>query len=95
MSKTVSPYVKGRSFEYRVKEFLARQGYFVTRAARSAFPDLVALRRGEVLLVECKLNGGLSLDDRVKFLSLGEDTGARCLVAYSKDGKIKFRVIRR
>ena len=41
--------------EYRVKELLEDDGYFVVRSAGSGgVADLVALKPGQVLLVQCK-----------------------------------------
>ena len=50
----VTNYERGRAFEYRVKQFLEKQGYFVVRSAGSKFPDLIAIKHGKVLAVEVK-----------------------------------------
>jgi Holliday junction resolvase len=50
----VTNYERGRAFEYRVKQFLEKQGYFVVRNAGSHFPDLIAIKHGKVLAVEVK-----------------------------------------
>jgi Holliday junction resolvase len=47
-------YERGRAFEYRVKQYLEKQGYFVVRSAGSKFPDLIAIKHGKVLAVEVK-----------------------------------------
>jgi Holliday junction resolvase len=52
----VSNYERGRAFEYRVKQYLEKQGYFVVRSAGSHFPDLIAVKHGKVLAVEVKKN---------------------------------------
>ena len=50
-------YSRGASFERRVRDHLRGEGYFVVRSAQSKGDfDLVALKLGEVLLVQCKAN---------------------------------------
>lgn len=86
-------YKRGRAFEYKVKQFLTEQGYFVVRAAKSAFPDLVAIRNGKVVLVECKLDGRLSIDEKIRFIEIGEITNAGCMLAFNEKKGIGFKVI--
>jgi hypothetical protein len=56
---SATAYRRGRRFEYRVQRFFRRNGWFVVRQPRSAFPDLIAVRRGVVLLIECRVDGRL------------------------------------
>jgi Holliday junction resolvase len=88
-------YAKGRSFEYKVKRYLENNGYLVVRSAKSAFPDLTAIRHGKVFLIECKVNGSLSWSDRIKLVNIAQATQAKCLLAYNDNGSIKFKVISR
>lgn len=53
----MSNYRKGRRFEYRVRDHLESRGWVVLRCSRSRPFDLVALKEGMILLIECKLNG--------------------------------------
>lgn len=54
----MTSYLRGRRFEWRVRDYLTMLGYFVVRSAGSRGPvDLVALRRGRVLLVQCRARG--------------------------------------
>lgn len=50
-------YKKGRSFEYRVKKILEKQGFYVIRSAGSqgAF-DLIAIKRNILYLYQLKKN---------------------------------------
>jgi len=80
-------YKRGRSFEYRVKQFLIDQGYFVVRSAKSSFPDLVAIRKSNVIIVECKTNGRLSLAEKIRFMEINEITDAACMLAFKNKGK--------
>ncbi len=54
----MTQYRRGADFERRVAEHLTTDGYLVLRAAGShGHADLVALKAGQVLLVQCKLGG--------------------------------------
>ena len=50
----MSSYVKGRRFEYHVRDLFKEQGYVVIRATRSKPVDLVCLKDGRAFLAECK-----------------------------------------
>jgi Holliday junction resolvase len=73
----ITRYRKGADFERRVLKHLEKQGYVVFRAAGSKSPvDLVALRSGEVMLVQCRVDGRLR-GDREKLALLGQELGCR------------------
>lgn len=75
-------YRVGREFEYRVRDYLANKGYFVMRSPRSRTPvDLVAIRPGEVLMIQCKRSGSLSPTDWNNLYDLACSVGAIPLVA--------------
>ena len=50
----VNNYIKGRNLEYQAKERLKSLSYVVFRCAGSRPVDLVAIKDGRILLVECK-----------------------------------------
>ena len=55
-----SLYRIGRALEYRCRDALKKLGYFVLRSPASKSPlDLVAVRSGLVLFVQCKRGGSL------------------------------------
>ena len=65
------PYKKGRQFEYKVKKEFEKLGYFVVRSAGSrGIFDLIAIRKYEVLGIQCKL-GKVSEDEVKKMLDIG------------------------
>jgi len=64
MIRNYNPFARGRRFEYRTRDYLRKLGWFVIRQPRSSFPDLVALRDGSILLVECKVNGHVPSTER-------------------------------
>jgi Holliday junction resolvase len=50
----------GRAFEYKTRDMLASAGYWVMRSPASRSPvDMVAIKPGQVLFVQCKVNGEL------------------------------------
>jgi len=76
-------YRKGRAFEYRVKHHLEKGGCFVVRSASSHGPaDLVALKGGKVLLVQCKMRGNLSKVEKAELINAAILAGADCCLAY-------------
>ncbi|GBC71236.1 hypothetical protein HRbin02_01016 [Candidatus Calditenuaceae archaeon HR02] len=51
-------YRRGRRFEYEVRDYFGSRGWLVIRAARSKPVDLVCIKGGRVVLVECRYAGG-------------------------------------
>lgn len=59
-AKPRSNYHRGRDLEHRVRAHLRDQGYEVLRTAGSKSKvDLVALKPGQLLFVQCKRSGAL------------------------------------
>lgn len=55
-----SNYQRGRALEHRVRTHLRAQGYEVLRTAGSKSKiDLVAIKQGQILFVQCKRSGAL------------------------------------
>jgi len=91
----MSGYVKGRRFEYRVRDFFKKNGFVVIRAAQSKPIDLVCLRHGEAIFVECKTEkSGLGARRRQELLSLAEAAGAVPLLSVRKKRKLIFKDLR-
>jgi len=65
-------YLRGRNFEYRVKKDLKKNGFLVFRQAKSAFPDLIAVRKctGKKICVECKVNGYITKEEKDNLLKI-------------------------
>lgn len=79
----MSRYQVGGKFERRVRTYYERKGFFVVRSAGSHGPvDLVALKKGEVLLVQCKVNGQLSRADRGELVELAGRLGGRAVLVW-------------
>jgi Holliday junction resolvase len=90
----MSHYARGATFERSVAAKLAADGYWVARAAGShGKADIVGLKRGQVLLVQCKLSGpgGVSPAEWNELYAIAEQVGAIALVAHKPArGRIEF-----
>ena len=87
--------MKGRRFEYRVRDFFRKSGFVVIRAAQSKPIDLVCLRHGQTILVECKTEkSALGTRRRQELLSLAEAAGAVPLLSVRKKRKLLFKNLR-
>jgi Holliday junction resolvase len=74
-------YGHGASFEYRVRNYYKKLGYFVLRSPHSSgFADLVAIRQGEVLLIQCKMAGKLRRREKEGLFRLARSIGAKPLM---------------
>ncbi|MBS7653262.1 hypothetical protein KEJ13_09075 [Candidatus Bathyarchaeota archaeon] len=88
------PYEKGRGFEYKVKRHLEGVGYTVFRSGGSRGPaDLVAIKRDEVLLIQCRLHGYLNPKRRERLRVLAGNLGARAILAYREGRRLTLEVI--
>ena len=86
-------YRRGRAFEYAVMRFLQAANYWCLRSPASRGPaDIVAIRKGEVLLVQCKSgNGKLRKQERISLVCMAVPIGATPLLACRpKRGEILF-----
>jgi Holliday junction resolvase len=95
----MSNYSDGYRFECKVRDALREDGYEVLRSAGSKTKiDLVALKPGEIIFVQCKLNGVCTPAERSKLRDLAGMAGALPIVAYShKDGRaaavVRYRLL--
>ena len=87
----MSSYAKGRRLEYLVRDLFHEKGYVVIRAARSKPIDLVCMRNGKIILVECKTNrSNLTKDRKKELLRLAEASGASPILAFKNKRNIEF-----
>lgn len=77
-------YVKGRRFEYRVRDFLRSHGWVVIRSAGSKVIDLVAMKNGNVLLIECKTRDYIPNGQKNRQESLAAQAGAEYFIVTPK-----------
>jgi Holliday junction resolvase len=88
----VNRYASGARFERKVADYLrAEFGFFVVRSPKSGSPvDLLAVRKGQVLFVQCKTDGRLDPIEWNEFYDLCIEIGAVPLMASNARGKIVF-----
>ena len=88
---SLSNYEVGRRLEYRVRDLFRRNGFFVVRAAQSKPIDLVCLRQGISILVECKAGRSfLGRERREELLELSRQAGARIVLARRRRRKLEL-----
>jgi len=75
-------YVKGRKLEYATMADLEDNGYTCWRTAGShGKTDIIALKPGELLFIQCKLDGKAPPAERFKLRQLAQWAGASPLLA--------------
>jgi Holliday junction resolvase len=78
-------YRRGRRLEYVVRDMFRRKGWFVVRAAASKPVDLVCLKDGEIILVECKYGvRGVRWTELALLLEATEKADARPVLAIAE-----------
>jgi len=78
-------YKRGKEFEYRVRDYFKDQGYFVLRSPRSGGPiDLVAIKQGEVLFIQCKSSPYLRPKEVHTITTVAESVGASPIFAFKE-----------
>jgi Holliday junction resolvase len=74
---TATQYRLGRALEYRIRDRLREQGYDVLRTAGSHSPvDLVAIKPGQLLFIQCKRGGTMPPASWNALYDLAECVGA-------------------
>lgn len=76
-------YNRGRAWEYKVKKDAESIGYFVIRSAGShTLVDLVMIKKGEIVFVQCKTGkGAMTKKEQKEFKDFAEKYGAGTLYA--------------
>ena len=83
-------YRRGADFERRVCKYFEKQGYFTIRSSGShGLIDLVAIKAGEVKLIQCKLDGKLSLAELEQLQELSRDSQCQVLLIYREDRRMR------
>lgn len=87
-------YQKGRAFEYRIRDLLTLNKFWVLRSPQSKSPaDLCALKRGRILLVQCKVSKSyMKARDWEQLATLADSVGAEAVLAYRNSGKAHYQV---
>lgn len=88
---SMTNYQKGRRFEYRVRDLFKKHGFLVIRGAQSKPVDLVCLKDGRSILVECKVRkSSLGKNGKKELMELAEISKALPLLAYRERRKVRL-----
>ena len=83
----MSKYSVGANFERAAKKKLEKENWYVLRSAGShSIVDLVCFRGGEVRLLQCKIDGYISPNEREQLLELAAQNGF-CAYLVKREGK--------
>jgi len=81
-------YRLGRQVEYAVRDALKKAGFFTLRSPRSGGPvDVIAIRRGLILLIQCKRSLGLGPSEWNDIFNLADSVGAIAILAGRPTGR--------
>lgn len=78
----MSNYTRGRNFEYAVIKDMKSHGYFALRSPASKSPvDIYCFAKGELVFIQCKIDGALGVAEWNKFLDFCESLDATPIMA--------------
>lgn len=91
-------YDAGRRFEWAVRDALVTDGYDVIRSAGSKGKvDLVAIKPGQLLFIQCKTNGLCPPAERAELIRVAGRADALPIVAYKgtegRQRPVKYRLL--
>jgi len=87
----LSNYEAGRRLEYRIRNLFQRQGFLVIRAAQSKPIDLVCIKDGKTVLVECKAGRSyMGRERKEELLALSRQAGALIVLARRKKRQVEL-----
>ena len=85
-------YRTGRYFEYVIRDLFKSHNYFALRSPQSRSPlDIIAIKHGIVIMVQCKRGGYCSPDEWNKLYKLAMSCGSTPLIAF-RSGKSKIEL---
>lgn len=74
-------YRRGRRFEYEVRDLFRSRGWFVIRAAASKPIDLVCVKKGSTVLVECKYSDRPTRAELEEVRTISQNIGVTAVIA--------------
>lgn len=85
----MSNYSRGADFERRVQRYFEKAGWFVIRSAGSHTPvDLGAFKGAEACLIQCKIDGALSVAERQQLQEIAKYTGCQVFLISRQEHKM-------
>ena len=86
---TNNNYIRGMFFELRVLKYYKRQGFFAVRSSGSFGPaDVVAIKKGDIRLIQCKLNGRIPSNEVKALKAACKRAGAEGYLAHREGRKL-------
>lgn len=86
----MTAYNDGRRFEQEVRTDLQADGYWVIRAAGSKTKaDLIAIKQGQILIIQCKRGGKIGPAERAGVVGIASMINGVPVVAYKERGRRK------
>lgn len=83
-------YTDGRRFEYAVRNDLEADGYWVMRSAGSKTKaDLIAIKPGQILIIQCKQDGRVSPAERIEVRRIAAMIDGVPILAHKQTGRAK------
>jgi hypothetical protein len=87
-------YIKGRRFEYEIRDNLKKAGYFVIRSAGSHSPvDLIALNKDKVLCLQLKVNCRPTKLEWVEFYNISVPSNAYKIMVIKNNGSLEAKYV--
>ena len=90
-------YKKGYAFERELKIILEKDGWRVIRSGKSRKPDLIAGRKGKIIVIECKATMSskvyLEKDEVSKLKEVADAFHGECIYAVKQKNK-GFHLVR-
>lgn len=90
-AKIKNKYKKGYQFERKCRKWLEMSFDLVIRQGKSKFPDLIAINKNQIWLVECKYNGKITKEEVEEGIKLAKKINALFCCMYSLKRKIGIR----
>jgi len=82
------------AFESKIARIFKEKGYYtVVSAGSRGVADVVAIRSNEILFIQCKSNGGLSLNEKQRLKHIVSTINAKGLLATHRNGRIVVKEI--
>jgi Holliday junction resolvase len=82
------------SFETKIASIFKNKGYYTIISAGSrGIADIVALKPSEILFIQCKKSGGLSLNERQRLRQITSSLNAIGVLATHRKGRILIKEV--
>jgi Holliday junction resolvase len=82
------------AFERKIARIFKKNGYYTVISAGSrGVADVIAIKPNEILLIQCKNSGGLSMNEKLRLKQISSTVNAKGLLATHRNGRIVIKEI--